>query len=501
MKRSIFAPILAALTALSLASCTSTSSNMPVTNQFPTTNTPPATTGAAVLVRIVGIGDSLTAGGQSNGLVGQAPPAANPLGAGSLNPFIWPSQQYGWWADLYNQAAGGTTFGQTGVASTVLPLIKAPGIGSVLVLNATGTSLISPQASCGGLDASAFTISGALSTRVNPNTIPYDVAVPGQLVHEALYQNAPQGTCQAVSVAPGSLFQAETADFYPVMANFPGLTQVQAARSLRPTLTTVWLGHNDLLKYALSGGQFGPTPASSIQADLTTIVQTMYQAGSQVVIGNLLDVLTTPLFVSLPNVPVASAADPIMVDLGILSAGAIGAPAIPLVNAVLAANNLTAGSYLTFSALPAVIAYIQSGGTAPVPSGLVAAGEALPAAFAAQVQSLNDSYNTAIANVASSTGATLVDMHAAFQQVVTAAGAINPGTCCALVPFGGLTSYDMLHPSVTGYALIANAWIAVINAKFGTTIPAVNITTAYNQDPYAPGGGSFGASTTHRPGR
>jgi hypothetical protein len=317
MKRSLVASVLAALTTFTLVACQSGGSNMVVTNPFPTTNTVPATSGTAVLKTIVGVGDSLTAGEESDGLVGVTAP--NPLGASSKNPFIVASQPFGFWADLYNQVNG------AGAANNVLPLIRSPGIGTFLVFNAAGTSLISPQTSCSGLNASAFTISGALSTRVNPNVTPLDVAVPGQLTHEALAQTGPQGTCQSVSVAPGSIFQAETTNFYPVMANFPGLTQVAAARALHPTLTTVWLGHNDLLKYALSNGAFGPTPASSIQADLTTIVQTLQQTGSQVALGNLFDVLSAPLFVGLPNVPVSptSQTDPIWTDLAILSSNAI----------------------------------------------------------------------------------------------------------------------------------------------------------------------------------
>ncbi len=503
MKPSLFAPVLAALTTFTLVACQSGGSNMVVTNPFPTTSTAPATSGTAVLKTIVGVGDSLTAGEESDGLVGVTAP--NPLGAGSKNPFIVASQPFGFWADLYNQVNG------AGAANNVLPLIQSPGIGTFLVFNAAGTSLISPQTSCSGLNASAFTIGGALSTRVNPNVTPLDVAVPGQLTHEALAQTGPQGTCQSVSVAPGSIFQAETTNFYPVMANFPGLTQVAAARALHPTLTTVWLGHNDLLKYALSNGAFGPTPASSIQADLTTIVQTLQQAGSQVALGNLFDVLSAPLFVGLPNVPVspASPTDPIWTDLAILSSNAItpSAGAAALINNVLAQNNLTSGSYLTFSALPAIVAYIQSAGAGTVPTGLVAANEALPAAFAAQVQSLNNSYNSAIAAVAQSTGAALVDVHTMFAQV--AAGTYAPaliapanftttfpaqtGVCCYLVPFGGLTSYDMLHPSYTGYALIANVWINAINSKFGTNIAPVSVTTINQEDPYAPNSPVFGA--------
>ena len=496
--------VLTVLTACALVACSSSGSNQTVpANTYPT-GSAPSTTGNAVLARVVGVGDSLTAGEESDGLVGVT--AANPLFPGSsVTPDIVASQPFGFWADLYNQIAASPISATGGAAANaVLPLIQSPGIGTFLVFNSSGTSLISPQTSCGGLNASAFTVSGALSTRVNPSVTPLDVAVPGQLVHEALYQIAPQGPCQAVSAGAGSLFGAETTNFYPILANFPGMTQIQAARSLKPTLTTVWLGHNDLLKYALSGGAFGPTPASSIQSDLTTIVQTLQQAGSQVVIGYLVDVLTTPLFVSIPNLPVG-ATDPIMTDIAILTSGAItGATpgATTLVSNVITTNNLTAGSYLTFAAVPAVITYVASGGAAPVPTGLVAAGEALPAAFATQVQTENNAYNTAIAAVAASTGATLVDIHSVYTQLL--AGTYAPALiapppaahpCCFLVPFGGLTGNDMLHPSYTGYALIANLWIAAINQKFGTTITAVNVPAINAMDPYAPNSAVFGLGT------
>ena len=499
--RTIFAPILAGVVACALSACGVNNSPPPVPPApFPAASSP-GTSGQSVLTRIVGVGDSLTAGEQSDAIVGVT--AANPLfGAGanqSPNPEIVATQPFGFWADLYNQVNG------PGAALNVLPLIQNPGNGTFLVLTNSG-GITSPQSSCGGLNASAFTIPGALSTRTNPTVTPLDLGVPGQLVHEALYQIAPQGSCAAVSVAPGSVFQAETTAFYPVLGNFGGLSQVQAARSLHPTLTTVWLGHNDLLKYALSNGAFGPTPASSIQADLMTTVQTLQQAGSQVALGNLFDVLLAPLFVSIPNVPVL-ATDPIMVDVAILSKGAItGATpgATTLVSKIIADNSLTAGSYLTFAAMPAVIAYIASGGAGTEPTGLVAANEALTATFAAQVQSQNNAYNTAIAAVAQATGAALVDLHSFFLQAAagTYAPALiapgvpgTPGTCCYLVPFGGLTSYDQLHPSDTGYALIANQWITAINAKFGTNISQVNVLTANAGDPYAPNSPVFGLST------
>ena len=466
MKRSIYGTILAALTSLSLVACQSgNGSGVVPANPFPVQNGAPNTTGQAVLGRIVGIGDSLTAGFQSGALLGVT--GANPFfPATSPLPGLPPGQPVGWWADLFNQVNG------PNAALNVLPLIKSPGIGMFLIPTNTG-SFTAPQSSCGGLNAFAFDPAQTIANdRVNTAlTTPLDLGVPGMGAHEALYMVGPQGPCAVISAGPFAVFQSENTNFYPVMANYAGLSPVQAARNLRPTLTTVWLGANEVLKYAGTGGQYF-IPVSSYQADLTTIVQTLQAAGSQVALANLPDVLSVPAFIPVAALP-----------LVLQGFGVPAQSALAISVAVSQANNLTAGSYYTLAALPAILAVAQGGA---VPSNLVQLGQALPAAFAAQVQSYNTSINSAIASVAQATGAALVDIHATFVQAATMGVPINPPKCCTLTLTGGLTSFDGLHPSNTGYALIANTFISAINAKWGTTIPQVNVNAVYATDPYAP---------------
>jgi hypothetical protein len=52
--------------------------------------------------------------------------------------------------------------------------------------------------------------------------------------------------------------------------------------------------------------------------------------------------------------------------------------------------------------------------------------------------------------------------------------------------FGGLVSLDDFHPTRTGYALIANEYIAAINQALGTQIPAVDVDAVYAGDPFSP---------------
>ncbi len=101
--------------------------------------------------------------------------------------------------------------------------------------------------------------------RMNPrSTSIRDVGVPGLTMHEANTLKAPQtSTCKSLPGIPGLLnliIAQESGTFWPVLGNFtylgPHLTEVNAAASKHPTLATVWLGANDVLKYMGSGGRF-----------------------------------------------------------------------------------------------------------------------------------------------------------------------------------------------------------------------------------------------------
>jgi lysophospholipase L1-like esterase len=311
-------------------------------------------------------------------------------------------------------------------------------------------------------------------------------------VHEALYATAPIGSCAYLNAPPptdpfmglGQLLAGESADIYPILGNFPGKSQVQAAVSLHPTLTTVWLGGNDLLKVLFSGGAYPAVSAQSMQADLTLIVQTLQNAGSQVALANIPNVLNTAALIAPQNV--ATVVGRFLVGAGVPAAVA-AQYAGPFTQLVLATNNVGSGEYVTATGAGKIAAALGASlqtQTQAVPPVFVT-GDTISPALAAQVQALNDSYNTTIQNVAQSTGAAFVDIRALF--TASAAGVpINPPTCCDGLFGGGLFSYDGIHPSNTGYALVANAFIASIDAKFGTTIAPVSVTAAYATDPYAP---------------
>ena len=132
----------------------------------------------------------------------------------------------------------------------------------------------------------------------------------------------------------------------------------------------------------------------------------------------------------------------------------------------------------------------------PVPQVVSAAnptgaGNFVSDGTAATVKGLNAAYDQAIAGAAASTGAALVDVAATFQSAETARAAGQPfpvdaqGDFASLQYGGGFFSLDGLHPSNTGYAIIANLFIQAFDTKYGLTIPPVNVQAVVAADPYS----------------
>ncbi len=98
----------------------------------------------------------------------------------------------------------------------------------------------------------------------------------------------------------------------------------------------------------------------------------------------------------------------------------------------------------------------------------------LDQSFAAQVIALNAGYNQTINGVASATGAGLADVQSVFRSLNPGGVPLAPGITLTLQFGGGLLSYDGVHASNTGYAIIANVFIGAADTKFGLAIPPLS---------------------------
>jgi lysophospholipase L1-like esterase len=483
-----------------------------------------------MFTNIVGVGDSLTAGYQSGGFLG-ALGVPNPEFTGQ---FIPPGQESGFWADLDEQAGGFPPQKMYDPSVSPLPLIAGPGLDNQVVESATtviGTSKSgNPCEFDNGFDQSAFALSGLQRVRMNPDSSNIrDLGVPGITLHEAAHMNQPlTPTCNALPGTAGLLSavtNGESGVFYPVLGNYSArlhqnLNMVAAAHIAQPTFATVWLGANDVLKFMGSGGQFrgGDMTAAQTQADLGPIVRGFVNNHVGVAVANLPDVLLTPYFmnVDIPSNPAACKIDQYFYCL-LLEFGQPAGTAAAITKAVRAAYHLEPTGKCVPTSLTAPCGYVTLQGALAIVASLLTTGKIpnldpdgpgtglgshyITPGLAGAIQAINDNINTGIANTAAQNHVAMVDVKSIFEGIATGNPAnpyfqlaqVNPGICCTLVFLGGLVSFDGLHPSNTGYALISYAFIASINKRYGTHIPQVPIESIYSgkppykfADPYAP---------------
>jgi hypothetical protein len=90
-----------------------------------------------------------------------------------------------------------------------------------------------------------------------------------------------------------------------------------------------------------------------------------------------------------------------------------------------------------------------------------------------------------ISQQATAVGATLVDVNALFTKVANSGITINgyTGTTGFL---GGVFSLDGIHPTNTGYAVVANTFIDTMNTTIATKIPDIDLGSVTATDPLWP---------------
>jgi hypothetical protein len=422
-------------------------------------------TGTANFTRYVSIGNSLTAGFQSNALSQRD------------QAFSYPN--------LVSQQVQ-TSFEQ--------PLIKDPGIGGRLRLVNLAPTIVS-EPSVNPLDPSS-----------NLNVYlprPYNnLGIPGAVLFDIMDTTGASTNFVSKSIARQNPFFAHV-----LRTQLFGNSVFRQAKNLQPTFITVWIGNNDVLGYATSGGTSGTNVGPPYSADPpktkpteTLLFNIWYQdlldslkaTGAGIVTANIPDVTAIPFFTTLgpqirtklppgvvfryqrngnsgPSNPVTdtttfsgAATDPLITLAGISYAALLGQPTGKWYRD----NNI--------SSLPPGIDTTKPFGFHPQNPWLDAL--TLDDGERAITQNATASYNTIIDSIATNRGLGIVDFYG-WLNTAKSQGIFVPGigTFSPAFILGGLFSYDGVHPSSRGQALVANEWINVINQKFGASIPHVPI--------------------------
>ncbi len=463
----------------------------------------PPTAGSANFSKFVSLGNSLTAGYSDNALFidGQKMSYTNIM-----------AQKFA--------TVGGGEF--------KIPFM-ADNIGGFKI---NGVPFAGPRlASTGG--AAPVPVSGTPSTEIMTSIAaagPYNnCGVPGAKSFHLLSPS--YGSLAGISLG--------TANPYYVRFAPNATTSVLAyAASQSPTFFSLWIGNNDVLGYATSGGDgTNPlTPSAGVagvgfDATYDVLVNTLIGSGNKGVIANIPYVNTIPFFTFVSTNPVplnatqVASLNQLWGGLNAILASA-SQPArfqtltVSSTNPLLIADDMLAydatplfttalqGSPFNFSAdtagfLGTLYGKARHASGAAASRDYVLLSEAgkigttqpgfppnnntigvtypmgdksiLSAGEATLVKSATDAYNAKIKSVATAKGLAFVDANALMAQVSSSGFSANGFTVTGAFITGGGFSTDGVHPSPRGYALIANTFIEAINKTYGSNFKGVDL--------------------------
>jgi hypothetical protein len=268
---------------------------------------------------------------------------------------------------------------------------------------------------------------------------------------------------------------------------FQGMSAVDEANLLTPDLVAFWGGNNDVLNAMFAGlALVGVTitPVDSFTSSTNQVIAGLSAPGRTLVSGNVPNIIDIPYATTIP---------PVVVDPTTMQPVLIGGQPVPLLGPGDDAYPCTPeppnmGCALpqgSLVMLPASTALgqgvgipVEVGGTGlPLPHGTftppstLVAGVVLYPDDITLIESTIVSYNQAIAAALVANGGILIDSNALFAQVAQNGfdlGGIRLSTAFAT---GGIFSYDGVHPAPSGYGIVADDFVQLLNTVKGTNIP------------------------------
>ena len=399
------------------------------------------------LTRFVTIGNSLTAGFQSNALYQSA-------------------QKYAFGNQIAEQV--GTNF--------ATPYISDPGIGGLMEVQS--------------FDPTKLQISviqeGSTGTPLETAyPAPYNnLGIPGALLYDVL--NATNSTNCASALNGGG-----PNPFFDIILRGQG-NQFDQAKALHPSFIILWIGNNDILGYATAGGTVGHTPINMFQFLYSQLADSIASLGAKVVVANIPDVTSIPFFttagpaialmMSQMQVPTfyyqVSGATPTIGQATPLDL--LGLKILVTLKGVSYAGDVTGKFYKDYTN-----GVVPPGVNTQHPFGFYP-DNPFPDAFVLDqseidtAKTVTASYNNTISAIAQAKGFGLFDINSFFNNVAQNGLSENGINFTTDYITGKLFGLDGVHPTSEGQAILANEFIKVINSKFGASIPLIDVSTVPN---------------------
>jgi hypothetical protein len=293
-----------------------------------------------------------------------------------------------------------------------------------------------------------------------------DVAVPGFTVAALvlLPSSCPPDWTNPIEVMAAEILNPP--------CTYPGPTELEEAAALKPTTAILWIGSNDVL-FSLLFVDTTPTAVATFSNLYHLAATTMAGASKHLVVANIPDVTLTAYLTSVPKLAAILNLSVDMVEkkLGLHPDDMVTPYAFAAIQAM--------GSSL--KVLP------DSGPQGPI---------VIRAATLSTIRATVIEYNNAIAIEAAPNGASLVDIYSLINDLA-ANGAVVGGRTLTTDFMGGLFSLDGVHPTNTGYAIIANEFIKTMNWSLRADIPYVSVDQVSKTDPLIFPESDLGKHTGH----
>jgi len=242
------------------------------------------------------------------------------------------------------------------------------------------------------------------------------------------------------------------------------------------------IGNNDALLYATSGG------AGDVLTDKTTFTQlyallisSLTANGAKGVVATIPDVTAIPYFNTITVEAIVAGVQKANPQVQGIYINALTAAST---SGTYAPRLATAGDLIILPFKTSMIGQPVSTPFGPLPYGLtpytpIDNQYVLDQNEVALTQDYVNSYNATIKSVAASSNLAVFDIYAFLNNIKQNGLVVNGVSLNSNYISGGLFSLDGIHLTPRGYAIIANGFIKAINAKYGSSIPLVNISN-YN---------------------
>jgi len=271
--------------------------------------------------------------------------------------------------------------------------------------------------------------------------------------------------------------------FFTRMASNPLTTSVLLdGLALRPTFFTLFIGNNDVLTYASSGGTMDAiTPIDGgvgigFNKSIEAVVNALTEQGAEGAIANLADITTVPYFTVIPfdglilNQSQADQLTEKYKEVGLQFHE--GRNAFVINDSIDKANSIRQieqGELLILEIQldPNKDKYLTA--EIPIPKKYM-----LTHTEIATVQKAIASYNECIERITNEKKLAFVDVHAftkTFREEIT----FDESMLCAKYNGNSIFSLDGLHLNALGQAFLANIFIKAINKRYASEIPLLTI--------------------------